>query len=78
MLVASFQQKYSGNNNRDNHDILASQESYFQYRPSLLHMHCDCFKNFKDLIFVDDKLPAKTAKIMSLKNLYACGTCTSA
>ena len=34
-------------------------------------MHCDCFKNFKDLIFVDDKLPVKTAKIMSLENLYA-------
>ena len=29
-------------------------------------MHCDCLKNFKDLIFVDDKLPAKTAKITSL------------
>ena len=34
-------------------------------------MHCDCFKNFKDSIFVDYKLPAKKAKIKSLKNLYA-------
>ena len=31
------------------------------------------FKNFKDLIFVDDKLSAKTAKITSLENLYAYG-----
>ena len=30
-------------------------------------MHHDCFKNFEDLIFVDDKLPIKTAKIVSLK-----------
>ena len=35
-----------------------------------LHMHCDCFKKFEDLIYVDDKLPAKTAKITSLENLY--------
>ena len=35
-----------------------------------LHMHCDRFKNFEDLIFMDDKLSAKTAKIMSLENLY--------
>ena len=28
-------------------------------------MHCDCFE---DLIFMDDKLPMKTAKITSLKN----------
>ena len=34
-------------------------------------MHCDCFEN---LIFVDDKLIAKTANITSLKNLYAYGT----
>ena len=34
-------------------------------------MHCDCFKNFKDSVFVDYKLPAKKAKIKSLKNLYA-------
>ena len=33
-------------------------------------MYCDCFK---DLIFVDDKLSAKTAKIMSLKNFYMYG-----
>ena len=33
----------------------------------VFHMHCDSFKN---LIFVDDKLPAKTAKITSLKNLH--------
>ena len=26
-------------------------------------------KNFKDLIFMDGKLPMKTAKIMSLENL---------
>ena len=31
-------------------------------------MQCD---HFEDLIFVDDKLIAKTEKIMSLKNLYA-------
>ena len=36
--------------------------------PLELHMHCDCFK---DLIFMDDKLLAKTAKITSLENLYA-------
>ena len=24
-----------------------------------LHMHCDCFKNFEDLIFTDNKLPTK-------------------
>ena len=30
-------------------------------------MHCNYFK---DLIFMDDKLPAKAAKITSLKNLY--------
>ena len=30
-------------------------------------------KNFEDLIFVDDKLPAKPTKIMSLKNLYVYG-----
>jgi len=28
-------------------------------------------KIFEDLIFVDDKLPAKAAKIMSLENLNA-------
>ena len=28
------------------------------------------FKNFEDLIFVDDKLSTKTAKITSLENLY--------
>ena len=27
-------------------------------------------KKFEDLIFVDDKLPTKTAKIMSLENFY--------
>ena len=27
-------------------------------------------KNFEDLIFVDDKLPVKTAKITSLENFY--------
>ena len=32
------------------------------------YMHCDCFKNFKDLIFVDDKLLVKTVKI-TRKNL---------
>ena len=30
-------------------------------------------KSFKDLIFVDDKLPMITAKIMSLENLYVYG-----
>ena len=33
-----------------------------------LHMH---FKIFEDLTFVDDKLPTKTMKITSLKNLYS-------
>ena len=33
-------------------------------------MHCNCFKNFEDLIFVDDKLPAKTAKIMLYMSIY--------
>ena len=28
---------------------------------------------FEDLIFVDDKLPAKKVKITSLKNLYVYG-----
>ena len=28
------------------------------------------FKNFEDLIFVDDKLSAKTAKDTSFENLY--------
>ena len=31
-------------------------------------------KNFEDLIFVDDKLPMKAAKMMSLENLYVCGS----
>ena len=39
----------------------------------VLLMHCDCCKNFEDLIFVDDKLLAKTAKITSLENLYVYG-----
>ena len=30
-------------------------------------------KNLENLIFVDDKLTAKTMKIMSLKNLYVYG-----
>ena len=30
-------------------------------------------KKFEDLIFADDKLPTKTAKITSLENLYVCG-----
>ena len=34
----------------------------------VLHMRCDYFK---DLIFVYDKLPAKIAKIASLKFMYA-------
>ena len=34
-------------------------------------MHCDCIKNFEYLIFVDEKLPAKAAKITFLENLYA-------
>ena len=33
-------------------------------------MYSDCCE---DLIFVDDKLPAKTAKITSLENLYVYG-----
>ena len=31
MFVVSFQQKYSRNNNRDNHDILASQKSHTKF-----------------------------------------------
>ena len=42
---------------------------YFRLSTLVLHIHCDCFKKFEDLIFVDDKLPAKTAKITSLENL---------
>ena len=30
-------------------------------------------RNFEDLIFVDDKLSTRTAKIMSFKNLYVYG-----
>ena len=30
-------------------------------------------EKFENLIFVDDKLPMKTAKIMSLENLYVYG-----
>ena len=30
-------------------------------------MHCDWFKFFESLIFVDDKLPAKTAMLHPLK-----------
>ena len=33
-----------------------------------LHMYSDCLKNVEDLIFVDDKLPMKTAKITSHEN----------
>ena len=33
----------------------------------VLHIHFDSFKKFKDLIFVDDKLPAKTAKLCPWK-----------
>ena len=32
-------------------------------------------KKFKDLIFVDDKLPAKAAKITSLENFYVYSMC---
>ena len=31
-------------------------------------MRCDCLKFFEDSIFMDDKLPMKTAKITSLEN----------
>ena len=31
----------------------------------------DALKILKDIIFVDEKLPAKAVKIASLKNLYA-------
>ena len=34
------------------------------------HMYYECLKIFNDSIFVDDKLPTKTAKITSLENLY--------
>ena len=34
-------------------------------------MHSVCCKNFEDLLFfMDDELPAKTAKIKSLKNYF--------
>ena len=36
-------------------------------------MHCDCFKNIEDLIFVYYKLSLKTAKITPLENLYVYG-----
>ena len=35
-----------------------------------VYIHCDDFKKFEGLIFVDNKLPAKTTKITSLGNLY--------
>ena len=42
---------------------------YFRGSSALvLHMHCDCFKKFKDLIFVD-KLSARKAKTSSLETL---------
>ena len=34
-------------------------------------MHCDCFKKFQDLTFVDNELPMRTEKITFFKNLYA-------
>ena len=40
----------------------------FIYKDHLLPTHA--FKKVEDLIFVDDKLPVKTAKITSLENLY--------
>ena len=41
---------------------------------STLHMHCDRFKNFEDLIFVDDKLSAIQRKLRPLKIcMYICG-----
>ena len=37
-------------------------------------MHCDCFKNIKNSIFLDYNLPAKNVKIKkSFENLYAYG-----
>jgi len=33
-------------------------------------MHCDCFKKFQDVIFVDNKLLTKAVETMSLENLY--------
>ena len=38
---------------------------------------CAWFKNFEDLIFVDNELPVKATKITSLKNLYIHGTFSS-
>ena len=32
------------------------------------YMHYECFKKIEDLIFVDDKLLMKAAKLTSLKN----------
>ena len=31
------------------------------------HIHCDCFKYFKDLIFIDNNLPAKQQKLSHSK-----------
>ena len=42
--------------------------SYF-----VLQVYYNCFINFEDLNFVDDKLPAKTVKFKSLENLYVYG-----
>ena len=38
-------------------------------------MHVMILKISEDLIFMDGKLPMKTAKITSLENLYAYGMC---
>ena len=36
-------------------------------------VYYNCFINFEDINFVDDKLAAKTAKFTSLQNLYVYG-----
>ena len=41
----------------------------------VLQVYYDCFINFQDLNFVDDKLPVKTVKFTSLENLHVYGIC---
>ena len=49
--------------------------SWFYFRGSfVINLRMIVLKIFEDLIFVHDKLPVKTAKIMSLENLYTYGT----
>ena len=41
-----------------------------------LHVHCDYFKKIRGLLWMTN-YPAKEAKITSLENFYAYGTCVN-